>query len=196
MQRLVTSAGQALRSEARLEGAQGRRISGEKQVHVYHGSGPMRKVLFSLVGVSLVSACAPVAAPGGGTSLGLTWRVLNLYGGVQAVLIEADGRRSASIRCQNGLLSVDVPSLKPVMGSTPLHASLQLGGQPIPLSTRGVGVMASGRPPENIAERILTANEFRFVLGHQVFGPYMPPTGAEAQVLASACASAALSQPR
>jgi len=160
------------------------------------GSERVGKVFgVALVGTFLLSACAPVDAPQGGTSLGLTWRVSSLDGGAQAVLVEADGRRSAFIRCQNGLLSVDVPSLRPVTGPSPLGASLELGGEPITLSTGKVGVMASGRPPTNIAERILTANEFRFVLGQQVFGPYMPPTGAEAQVLANACASAALSRP-
>lgn len=145
-----------------------------------------------LLATSVLYACAPVRTPSEGISPGLTWRVSQLVGGAEAVLVEADGRRSALIRCRDGLLSVDVTTLKPVMGPTPIQASLQLGGAPIVLSTGGKDVMASAAPPADIAQRILIANEFRFTMGNQVFGPYMPPTGAEAQTLANACRNAAM----
>jgi hypothetical protein len=68
----------------------------------------------ALAGIAFFPACAPVEAPQTGTSLGLTWRVSSVNGGAQAVLFEADGRRSAFIRCQNGLLWM-APALQGVI---------------------------------------------------------------------------------
>jgi hypothetical protein len=143
--------------------------------------------LLGLPGCALTGNLQKPIAPG------LSWRVTNLHGGAEAALFELDGRRAASLRCQSGRLSVDVPTFNPTIGPAPQSVYLHLGSAPIPLSQDFSGATAGGPPPGDIAERIPTATEFRVVLGDQVLGPRMPPTGSDAEVLASACKRAASS---
>ena len=148
---------------------------------------------FAAIGAALLSACAAVPPPQAGTTLGLTWKVSDVAGGSKAVLIEADGRQTAAMRCQNGLLYVHVPAFRPILGPVPQPVQLHLGERPIALTqdySEG-GVTGVGRPQAGIGAQILSANEFRVVLGSQVFGPYIPPTGSEAIALAKACDAAA-----
>jgi hypothetical protein len=143
--------------------------------------------VLALVGLLGLAGCAPTGDLQNQIAPGLSWRVTNLNGGAEAALFEPDGRRAASMRCQSGRLSVDVPTFKPTIGPAPQSLYLHLGSAPIPLTQDFRGATAGGPPPGDIAERILAASEFRVVLGDQVLGPYIPPTGPEAKILASAC---------
>lgn len=147
--------------------------------------------ILACAGASL-GACATVEALPTAVSPGLTWRLTSLTGGAQVELFEPDGRRSAVLRCQSGILSANIPSVKSVQGQPRTPAYLHLGGAPIALDPSDRGFTATAAIPSNIAERILSANEFRFTLGGQVFGPYIPPTGTEAQAFADACTKVAL----
>ena len=152
---------------------------------------------FAVISVSLLAACAPAVSPSDGISAGLLWKVSPLNDGAEGRLFEADGRLSALIRCQNGLLSVEMPSFRLSEGSMPQSLQLHFGTLPISLAPKyDNGVYGVGRPPANIGEQIRNANEFKVVLGSQEFGPYIPPAGEESQVLASACEKAAMSSVR
>ena len=143
---------------------------------------------FVVASMSALSACAPLPSKESGISAGLLWTVSPVSGGLQANLLEADGRHSALLRCQNGLLYVAVHTFQPPMGPTPRVLNLHLGGAPISLALDNTkGLTGIGRPPADIGQQIRNATEFRVELDNQVFGPYIPPTGVEAQALADAC---------
>jgi len=151
----------------------------------------MKTMALSAATAFVLSGCAPTATSTDGIAVGLSWRVSGIDGGAEAALFEANGRRTATIRCRARRLLVDVPAFTPLIGPTPQFAYLHLGGSPIMLSQSIEGETAGGEIPANFGDRVRTATEFRVTLGQQVIGPHIPPTGPEGEAFASACTRAA-----